>query len=224
MGKRRPITVGTMEFLTTKDATEWVQQIVDKYPNGENFSAVHTAFFKDLLELHPNCKDKVGVGVKGFVVNQNPVYPNRTVFIIRDDGSPCDFSWVKCLRGEQQETLRRQALRVAVVPQILAYKNTTLAPGMQHCEITGLRLTSDNCAVDHVAPKTFDVVVDDWLLAEGISLEAVQISPSRDLQYNRSMTNPAQIASWFQYHQAHAHLRLLSREAHFHLPKHKFKK
>jgi Protein of unknown function (DUF3223) len=221
MGKRRPIIVGKQEFVTTKAATEWVQQIVDKYPNGESFSDVDTEFFKNLLELHPNCLEKVGVGVRGFIVDQNPIYPNRTVFVIREDGSRCDFSWVKCLRGEQQDKLRRQALRVAVIQQILDFKNKTLASGMQHCEITGLRLTSDNCAVDHIAPDTFDKIVDEWLVVEGISLEAIGISPSRDLQYNRSMTNPVQLASWLRYHQANAKLRLLSREGHFHLPKHK---
>jgi hypothetical protein len=224
MGKRRPIKVGTVSFDTTKEATEWVQRLVDRYPNGERLSAEHTAFFKHLLELHPNRADKIGVGVKGFVVHQNPTYPNRTVFIIRNDESLCDFSWRKCLNGEQQETLHRQAMRVAIVPQVLAFKNTRLASGMQHCEINGLRLTSENCAVDHIAPQTFDVVVDEWLKTMGLSIDSVEISLSRDLQFNRSMTNPAQMASWLHYHQTHAKLRLLSREAHLSLPKHKYKK
>lgn len=222
MGKRRPIKIGEITFPTAKAATERVRAIVQQYKNDERVSTPDATFFHDMLSLHPRCEEKMGVGVVGFVIRQNPIFPNRTIHIIRADDSECDFSWPRCLNGERPEQLHSQALRVCILPQIFAYKNEMLK-SPQYCPESGTRLTSSNCDVDHQAPQTFDKIVDDWLATQGINITGVAITPSRDLQYRREMTDDNQIRSWFSFHQANACLRLLLHEAHLHQPKYRYK-
>jgi hypothetical protein len=222
MGKRRPITIGDTIFQTATAATERVRAIIQQYENEQRVSMADAAFFHDMLALHPRCEEKMGVGVIGFVIRQNPIYPNRTIHLIRADNSECDFSWPKCLHGERPGQLHRQAMRVCILQQILAYKNRMLQ-SVQHCPESGVRLTSNNCDVDHQAPQTFDKLVDDWLVTQGITIEGVTITPSRDLQYRREMTDDRQRKSWYSFHQTHAQLRLLYHDAHLHQPKHIYK-
>ena|SRR5947209_13358350 len=219
----RQITIGEVTFRTAKAATERVRAIIEKYKTDERVSTADAAFFHDMLALHPRCEEKMGVGVVGFVIRKNPIYPNRNINLIRADNTECDFSWPRCLNGERHGQLQSQALRVCILPQILAYKNLMLQTP-QRCPESGVSLTSNNCDVDHQAPQTFDKLVDDWLTTQDITIEGVAITPSRDLQYMREMTDVVQIASWYSFHQTHSQLRLLQHETHLHQPKHKYKR
>jgi hypothetical protein len=222
MSKRRPITIGDTIFQTATAATERVRATIEQYETDQRVSITDATFFHDMLSLHPRCEEKMGVGVIGFVIRKNPIFPNRTIHIIRADKSECDFSWPKCLNGERPEQLYRQAMRVCILPQIFAYKNRMLQ-SPQYCPESGVPLTSNNCDVDHQAPRTFDKLVDDWLAIHGMTITAVAITPSRDLQYRREMTDDGQIRSWYSFHQTHAQLRLLHHDAHLHQPKYKYK-
>ena len=221
-GKARPITIGEITFPTATATTERVRAIIAQYKTNERVSVTDAAFFHDMLALHPRCEQKMGVGVVGFVIRKNPLYPNRNINLIRADNTECDFSWPKCLHGERPGQLQQQAMRVCILPQILSFKNWMLQTP-QLCPESGVVLTTENCDVDHQAPQTFDKLVDDWLMLQGITIEGVSITPSRDLQYRREMIDPAQSASWYSFHQANAKLRLLHHETHLHQPKHKFK-
>src|SRR5579884_2187266 len=104
MGKRRPIIIGKLHFATIAEAKQAVRDLVARYPNGAFASSEDAEFLKDLLELHPRCPDKVGAGVRGFRFDRNPEYTNnRTIFLLRVDGSETDFSWYKCIDGEMPE-------------------------------------------------------------------------------------------------------------------------
>lgn len=227
MGKRRPVTVGTREFRTAGEAIKFVQDMVARYPDEEWLSEQDAAFVSDLLELHPRADEKIGVGgIQGFLASTNPEHPNtRTIYGVRSDGSRFDFSWRKCINGEEREDIHRKALRRAIVEQTIAFKKEQFSTGQPvSCSITGQSLEWNTCHVDHVAPYTLDRLIDDWLASENIVIEDVAISPSRDLQYNRNMTDAKQRQSWEQYHYMHKRLRLLGPEGHRSLPKYRHKK
>ena len=59
MGKRRPITVGKMEFAAAKLATEYVRSLVARYVDDAVANQTDTEFLNDLLELHPRCEEKL---------------------------------------------------------------------------------------------------------------------------------------------------------------------
>lgn len=222
MGKRRPITVGKMEFAAAKFATEYVRRLVARYPDNAVANQADTEFLTDLLELHPRCEEKVGCGVRAFKFKTNPEYTNtRTIFIVRTDGSETDFSWTKCIDGETPERLKRAALRHAVAEQILDFKREALSRGRVVCPETGEDLSWDFCHVDHCAPNTFDKLINDWLAAAELTLDSIEISPSRDSSFNRVLTNKVQCESWREFHRQRKQLRLLSPRANLSLPKHK---
>ena len=223
MGKRKPVMIGNLRFETKSTAKECVRNLVARYPDGATVSPDDIAFLKDLLELHPRVDEKVGSGVHSFTVDINPEYPTtRTIFIKRIDGSKTDFSWVKCIDGETADQLQMQALRVAVMDQTIAFKQSEFVPGRKvTCPETGEELSWNYCHVDHCAPNTFDKLVSDWLAAEGLTIEQVAISPSRDSSFHRNMTNEAQRSSWWYFHSAGKRLRLLSPFANLSIAKRK---
>lgn len=222
MGKRRPITVGKMEFAAAKFATEYVRSLVARYADDAVANQTDTEFLNDLLELHPRCEEKVGCGVSAFKFKTNPEYTNtRTIFIVRTDGTETDFSWTKCIDGETPERLKRAALRRAVIDQIIEFKREVFSCGRIVCPETGEELSWDFCHVDHCAPNTFDKLVDDWLAAQNLTIDSIEITPSRDSSFSRALSNEAQCESWREFHRQRKQLRLLSPSANLSLPKRK---
>jgi hypothetical protein len=222
MGKRRTITVGKMEFATAKLATEYVRGLVARYADDAVANQPDTEFLKDLLELHPRCEEKVGCGVSAFKFKTNPEYTNtRTIFIVRTDGIETDFSWTKCIDGETPERLRRAALRRAVTDQIIEFKREVLLRGRVMCPVTGEELSWEFCHVDHCSPNTFDNLVDDWLVERSLTIDSIEITPSRDSSFSRTLSDEAQRESWREFHRQRKHLRLLSPSANLSLPKRK---
>lgn len=148
-----------------------------------------------------------------------------SVYLVREDGTKTEFSWRKCIQGEAEGELQKEALREAVAYQIIAFRDKQLMSWEAlFCPVTGERITFDNYHVDHVTPNTFDQLAADWLRSEGISLEDVQITPSLDNEYGRRMTAPEQIASWTRFHASRAVLRMMTKEGNLRLPKHKVSK
>jgi hypothetical protein len=223
MGKRKLVIVGNLRFGTKLAAKEWVRNLVARYPDGAVLNQDDTVFLKDLLELHPRVDEKVGSGVHSFIIDTNWEYSNtRTIFINRTDGSRTDFSWVKCIDGETSDQLQMQALRVAVMDQIIGFKQSQLLSARPiTCPETGEQLSWQHCHVDHCAPDTFERLVADWLLSEGITIEQVAISPSRDISFHRKLTNEAQRQSWWNFHNSRKRLRLLSPFANLSIAKRK---
>lgn len=220
-GNSRPATIGELEFKTVTKAKQYVRSVIAKYPPGTRVTPVDVALFADLLEMHPDAKSKRGSGVAGFAIKTNPDYPNTvTVYVLRTDGTECDFSWYKSIDGAKQEDMQFNALREAVKNQVIQFKDKqllSLEPLL--CPITNQRITFDNYHVDHAAPRTFQQLVRDWLQSEGIVLEDVIITESRENEYGRKMADPKQLHSWREYHYKNARLRMLSKEGNLKLPK-----
>ncbi|CAD8105079.1 unnamed protein product [Paramecium sonneborni] len=59
----------------------------------------------DVLKHHHNYKQKLGVGIKSMMVDQNTKYQqNRTFYLIRNDDTRADFSYEKCLKKQTNMT------------------------------------------------------------------------------------------------------------------------
>ena len=111
------------------------------------------SFFVDLLENHPECEEKIGIGIDYFYIQHNTF--NRKAYhtmIKRLDGSTIDFSWLLCCKFQNRmadEDLS-MAMRFAVRDDILKFRET--APII--CNIC--KETSDECSgnfhVDHYNP------------------------------------------------------------------------
>jgi hypothetical protein len=199
--------------MSKKNDLACIRAVRDRYQDNEIISAAaDNAFLRELLARHPRAAEKIGVGVSHFVVTTDAVWhKTRGFVIVRTDGSSTDFSFMKCLNGENLKTLVHEALRGAVVDQILDFKNNEFARGIVYCVFTHERLTSDSGHVDHAPPNTFDVLARRWMNENNLSLGDVQISGPQDNNYRRVMTDEEQKSSWQQFHAGHAILRVISR-------------
>ena len=60
--------------------------------------------------------------------------------------------------------------------------------------------------VDHIAPATFDRLLADWLTAEGLTLQDIEVA---DLGVENAFTNRDLAARWSKYHLDNAKLRVI---------------
>jgi hypothetical protein len=112
-----------------------------------------------------------------------------------------------------------KALRNAITPSVRAFKAAAFHSAISadqpvSCPVSGVPVTWDNSDVDHAAPHTFLALVQGWLQQQGMSLSDV-ITPSGDNTTSSAMSCPVQLQSWVEYHEEHAVLRVLSRQAHW---------
>jgi len=211
-GVKCPVNIGDHEFPTKSAAKLAVREVLNGYRLGETLTGDRDVFVRDLIALHPATEDKIGCGIHHLEIGLDPDYGTTRCFhIVRTDGSSTDVSYIKCVDGENRRQLVRPALRNAILPQILHFKERQFSNGVQRCPYTNEFLKYETCHVDHLPPMTFETLVTEWLKLTGLSEADIQITGREDNNSARYMTKEEQIASWTAYHQSHGRLRLLSR-------------
>lgn len=210
----KSITIGDRSFSTKKAALEEIRTVRDRYPDGVRLDHDDYLFIRDLLSLHTEAEDKIGIGVSHFTVATETEFGgrNRHFVLHRHDGTGTDFSFGHCLNpGSKDRNDRLLALRQAIKEQTWTFRDREFSSGGQIvCPYEGVVVTPGNCQIDHEAPWTFDALVASWLSQNGLALDAVQITPPMDNQLVGQMTDRVQVASWQSFHFANARLRLLS--------------
>jgi len=209
---KKPVTIGGVTYESKKVVKERIQRILYGYHLNERLDVIDDTFIRDLLVLHNEYQQKVGVGISHFTIRPDFKYGTRCVHIHRVDGSMTDVSLERCLtnRTRRQDVLA--ALRVAVEAQVRGYKEDALL-AQPCCPYTEVPLTFENSHVDHEHPLTFQVIVDRWFAERGLAFDDVAISTGRDMQIAVEFTDTAQEDDWRQYHAANAQLRLISTKA-----------
>jgi hypothetical protein len=218
----KPVHIGELSFKTKSAAKDYIRAVRARYPcNGVKIGGSDELFLHDLLALHPEARDKVGVGVSHFTMETGSAFgTSRHLTVHRTDGSSTDFSFHACIDGRNERSDRLKALRYVISEQILAFRNEVFAPGIPViCPLDGSVLSPTTCHIDHAYPTTFLVLVEGWLTEGRIRIEEIGIEPSRDNLIMPGMTDPAQAASWAGYHQARAVLRAVSPRANLIAPK-----
>lgn len=211
----RPTIIGGMTFRTKGDAKDFYGAIRDRYPDGVPLRSEDEALLRDLLFYHPEAPGKFGAGVAYFTVDTDAHYGRTRHFTVhRVDGSSSDFSYHTCIDGRNERRDRLGALREAVQNQIISFRERSFADAIiVVCPLRGVPITRDAYHVDHAPPALFDVLVQAWLSAGGLTLESIRITPPGDNQIVATMTDAAQKSAWQEYHRLHARLRMLSPRA-----------
>ena len=89
-----------MRFFETKLARrEHFKRMLAEHPIGVPIPEPDDGDLRDLIELHPDAAEKIGVGVAYFFVQPNPPYNTRGFQICRSDGTQESFSYQACLNG-----------------------------------------------------------------------------------------------------------------------------
>jgi hypothetical protein len=96
MGKRIPVDLGVVKFSSLKEATDYFGDVLHSYRPGDRVSAAHQAEILALLNRHPDCAAKIGVGVDRIEVIEAD-FATQCFAVRRVDGSFEDFSYHTCI-------------------------------------------------------------------------------------------------------------------------------
>lgn len=105
---------------------------------------IHDLMLRELLDLHPDAAEKIGVGVDHFFVGKTSdgdkfnVRSDATgIWIQRTDGSKVDFSYRTCIISHTPESDAKEGLRLAVEDRRLAYREDRMASGTFSSDLSG---------------------------------------------------------------------------------------
>lgn len=203
--------IAGVSFRTKKSAKDFVVKLRDGCSDGVRISDLNASFLAEMLMLHPEAEDKIGCGVSHFTVETDKEFGRTRHFVVhRMDGSSTDFSFHACFDGRNDRRDRLEALRRAIEPSVLRFRDSQFASGPVFCPFLRSQLQPGSCHVDHVSPQTFLVIVKSWLAARRMGIEHIQITPPQDNQLVATLTDEAQRADWIAYHDSVAVLRLTS--------------
>lgn len=208
-----PYQFAVQIFRTKKEATEFIREILYRYPLNKPLAPPDLTFMLAVLERHPRAAEKIGVGVKAIHVEKEEDWTTRQFIATRTDGTHTDFSFVKCIHPASKLQIFKKACRDLVANDIKQFRYGRFAgapDGQLHCPITGLPMTRLDSHVDHEPPLTFDLLVDQFIREENLDIEAVEITGLGDRQMRKGFTDDGLAKQWKQFHRSHAKLRVVS--------------
>lgn len=212
---RRNYAIAGKVYRGSRDLISAIRDILGRYPTGTCLGLKDSDFMMQVLEMHPAADAKIGLGVQDIRVVMTP-WKKKGFIIERIDGTKEDFSFMQCLGLKGFDDKLTSAFREEVVGQILLFKKMALRPGHSLCPVFETELTWDNCDVDHVAPITFQSLIDRFLESKGLTRRQIAV---QSLGQIRKIKNRKIAEEWKKFHLENAVLRLISKKAHRSLPR-----
>lgn len=91
----KPVHIGPLVFDKKGDADAFFRAMLYKYDLGDRILASDEEILKNLLTMHPEASEKIGVGIGSFSV-RTADYGTRCFWVNRIDGSTEKFSFRAC--------------------------------------------------------------------------------------------------------------------------------
>jgi hypothetical protein len=167
-------------------------------------------FIMSILLKHPRSADKIGCGMKDFFVGKG------CFWIVRQDNSITDFSYIKCIRGK--DNIKEDfsiCCRATVSGDVFYMKiklfNEKNINGYIICPISSEKVEYSNIHIDHYCPKFRDIV------KSFIENNKIQITSEMfmrgDKQFGVKFRDIELANKFREYHNKIATYRLLSKTA-----------
>lgn len=210
MRKRGPISIGNESFPTITAAKERIRHILHGTAKNSFLEGEDLALMLALIERHPSAAEKKGCGIKGVLVCDQMGYPTPGFWIKREDGTACDFSYLKCL--ETKSTLQdfMHACRLVVKWDAIAFRDAYFAGrALAPCQVSGQMIQKEGAHVDHIAPNTFQNIVLDFIRELAIDVNGVEYV-SGDGHLGSEFASETLRASFLDFHRKKASLRVIS--------------
>lgn len=204
------------KFDTKMALKEYVQDILNSYPHRKPLSKEHFDFMLEILDRHPNSLEKVGLGVKFMDIRENGYGKNsRGFWIVRNDDTETDFSYLKCLNPPTGHNIFSSACRKIVRPEIDRFRDRFFEQARTPtCPITGKNVSPKSCHVDHAPPLTFARIVSGFISLYNVNVDDPSIfNPSEDGVIGNNLSNKMMIRDFVTFHNCFASLRVTSIEA-----------
>jgi Protein of unknown function (DUF3223) len=188
-----------------------VQHIPHNAPLGALLAGDDLELVNALLDHHPHRDEKLADGKVGIaVLLNNEGYIGRGFHVVRPDGSTASFSYRTALNPSSGEPTIPKACRMAVLPDINAFRDARLAEGPQCCDVSGGPLTPLNTHLDHAGEWPFRRIVKEFIegaVKEGRSLRLIK----REICIVE-FADPQMTEDFRTFHNARAVLRLVTQE------------
>jgi hypothetical protein len=156
--------IGELKFNTKEQCKNYTRNIINNLGCCViNKHHTHFRFFENLLQNHPDCNDKKGIGIDYFYIRHNSL--NKKCYhtmIKRSDGSEIDFSWNHCcdFKERTQNEYLVKSMRNAIKDYAINYKQQQGNLICNFCK-TENELFADY-HVDHHNPS-FKILKDTFL-------------------------------------------------------------
>lgn len=216
--RQRSYTVGGKQFKTKTAVIDYTKETLAGSPLGVALTGERFNVLRDLLDLHPEAKQKVGCGVERIEVRSNREFGEkaRGFWVVRTDGSETDFSYRKCLEGER--AYRNKFLhtcRYAVRDHMEAFKAKFFQVATNPtCPLTGVSLNAKNSHVDHIPPHTFERIVQSFAVLNAIDINDPSLCENGvDGLIIPTFSSEILRDQFVYFHNAHAQLRVISADA-----------
>jgi hypothetical protein len=180
--KREALFIGQFVFPTKAAAVKAIRAIANGAILGEPLAGAEKELILALLERHRDPKRKIGAGIERVCVRINDY--NQRGFYLRRVGESADddFSWTQCISPPRPIDRVRTALRRTVQGQVdQARVRHFGSAAVATCELTGRPITFATSHVHHETP-TFAALVDEFLTAEGIRADEVELAAAANVE------------------------------------------
>lgn len=212
---RELVTIGTLTFKFKKDAKQFFKEMLARYRNNQNINEEDSEHLQNLLERHPEAREKIGCGVRRFF--KAPTDQGTSCFWLqREDESCTDFSYYTCVdkKGKSLYQEFAEACRQAVSEDLQKAKRDHFethgdSESRVACEITGERIAIYESHLDHKKPMTFQVIVRTFIAANRIDIKPEMLSIASDVQFVTTFVDKEIEISFRQYHHGVAQLRII---------------
>lgn len=211
---RKTYVLGGVEFSTKAKIKQYIQLILKTTPERDFIGSVEKEVVLDLLQWHPQAKEKIGAGVDAIqVVRHKSWSPAPGFSIHRVDGTVIDFSYNVCLEPSRSDhkTSVKAAFRNALVGQVSAAKHELIAQnvrsdGLVWSQADNQWLPQSKIELDH-HPAKFADLMEEFLERRKLTLNDVAIA---DDGIQPHLANDELKAAWEIFHQDNAEYRLIS--------------
>lgn len=211
---KKIIKIGEIEFATKKDALTYYKTILNSYDFGAELDANDFNDVMNLLETHPNVKEKIGVGIEKVIVAKVK-YNTKSFMLLRIDGSIEFFSYTKRISAPKTNfTKFREACRQAIQDDLrnvkLDYFEKYSEKGQVKCQESKELAKYEELNVDHRQPNTFSVIVDRFIELNSIDIEKIEY-----IQVDGGPNELKEIKlkqDFREYHKDKANLRIVKKD------------
>ena len=206
-------------FKSKTEALACCKAMLARYRDGETINEQDSQVLWDLLQRHPEAREKIGCGVKRFF-RDRAIEGTSCFWVERENGTSTDFSYGSCVnaKGKTLEQEFAEACRQAVRSDLEAAKKAHFrkhgnAEGKVPCEVTDEMVAFCESHLDHQKPMTFEVIVRTFIASNKLTIRPEMLSIPGDAQFVTTFADDDLRQKFREYHNGLADLRITSAKA-----------
>ena len=208
----QPIILPSIQFKSKSDAKVFFKDMLNRYHDGNEVNSIDDQFLFEVIQLHPDSKEKIGVGIKRFYREKSKSHPTSCFHLERYDGSTTDFSVPSCISSKKPtvEQAFYQACRTAVTQKLIIKKEEIFKNGVVKCYKTGEVVNIKESEYRHTTPRFRDTV-RDFVQEFNIDITRDLFVESEDMQYVTEFVEASLSSKFENYHAMRANLEVFKK-------------